>query len=56
MRQTLSWLIDLGWPLLVGMPALGLTLGAAGYLATRVLWRWAVVSAWNDRKVKCGSR
>ncbi|AXE36674.1 DUF2062 domain-containing protein [Chromobacterium phragmitis] len=55
-RETLGWLMDLGWPLLVGMPALGATLGVAGYLTTRVLWRWAVVSAWNDRKVKCGSR
>ncbi|WP_047248334.1 DUF2062 domain-containing protein [Chromobacterium subtsugae] len=52
---TVGWLVDMGWPLLVGMPALGLTLGAAGYLATRVMWRLAVVSAWNNRKAKCGS-
>ncbi|WP_168209641.1 DUF2062 domain-containing protein [Chromobacterium paludis] len=55
LRQMLAWLMDLGWPLLVGMPALGLTLGAAGYLATRLLWRWAVLSAWRNRKVKCES-
>ncbi|KIA79488.1 MULTISPECIES: DUF2062 domain-containing protein [Chromobacterium] len=53
--RMLAWLAELGWPLLVGMPALGLTLGAAGYLATRVVWRWAVVSAWNNRKAKCES-
>ncbi|POZ60913.1 DUF2062 domain-containing protein [Chromobacterium alticapitis] len=55
LSQMAAWLLNLGWPLLVGMPALGVTLGAAGYLATRLLWRWAVVSAWHGRKVKCES-
>ncbi|UTH73130.1 DUF2062 domain-containing protein [Chromobacterium sp. IIBBL 290-4] len=55
LQATLQWLIQLGWPLLVGMPALGLALGVAGYVFTRVLWRWSVLSAWNNRKEKCGS-
>lgn len=54
-QASLRWLFDLGAPLLVGMPALGLLLGALGYLLTMLFWRMAVVSAWNNRKVKCGS-
>ena len=31
LAQTLQWLIGLGWPLLVGMPALGATLQSIGH-------------------------
>ncbi|MGR2661688.1 DUF2062 domain-containing protein [Chromobacterium haemolyticum] len=45
----LNWLAELGWPLLVGLPALGLTFAVIGYALTRLLWRWAVISAWKSR-------
>lgn len=51
---SLQWLLHLGKPLLVGMPALGLTLGLAGYVLIRIWWRWSVINAWNNRKVKRG--
>ena len=45
-----AWLMSLGKPLAVGIPALGLTLAALGYAAVEVAWRLYVVAAWRRRK------
>lgn len=44
-----AWMIGLGKPLLVGLPALGLTLAVLGYLVTDLLWRAYVIAAWRAR-------
>lgn len=52
-----GWLLDfarwcraLGWPLLVGVPALGLTLGCIGYLSVRLAWRVYLVGKLRKRR------
>ncbi|HUK04536.1 MAG TPA: DUF2062 domain-containing protein [Burkholderiales bacterium] len=44
-----AWALSLGKPLAVGLPALALTLAAAGYFAVQVAWRAYVVAAWRAR-------
>ena len=39
----------MGKPLAVGLPALGLTLAAIGYVAVRLGWRAWVVATWRAR-------
>jgi uncharacterized protein (DUF2062 family) len=51
-----EWMLGLGKPLGIGLVALGLTLAAVGYLATRVGWRIYVVSAWRARARKRARR
>ena len=43
------WTLSLGKPLAVGLPALALTLAAAGYFAVQIAWRAYVVIAWRHR-------
>ena len=43
------WSLSLGKPLAVGLPALALTLAAAGYFAVQIAWRAYVVIAWRRR-------
>lgn len=50
-----QWLGHHGQPLLLGVPALGLLLGAAGYLLVMGGWRCAVTIQWRNRKTKRGS-
>lgn len=45
-----AWMMGLGKPLLVGLPALGLTLAVLGYLVVDIAWRAYVVLAWRARK------
>jgi len=45
-----AWMASLGKPLLVGLPALGLTLALLGYLTVDLLWRAYVIGAWRARK------
>ena len=45
-----AWMLSLGKPLLVGIPALGLTLAVLGYFAVELAWRAYVVLAWRARK------
>jgi uncharacterized protein len=45
-----AWMIGLGKPLLVGLPALGLTLAVLGYVVVDLAWRAYVVLAWRARK------
>lgn len=51
----LDWLLQLGWPLLLGVPALGLILGMAGYVMVMLLWQCAVLRQWRKRKETRGS-
>ncbi|HZM35117.1 MAG TPA: DUF2062 domain-containing protein [Burkholderiales bacterium] len=44
-----EWAIGLGKPLLVGLPALGLTLAVLGYVAADLGWRAYVVLSWRAR-------
>ncbi|MSQ49593.1 MAG: DUF2062 domain-containing protein [Betaproteobacteria bacterium] len=43
------WMLSLGKPLAIGLPALGLTLAALGYAAVQLGWRAYVVIAWRAR-------
>ena len=45
-----AWLMSLGKPLAVGLPALAVTLAALGYGAVELAWRFHVVRAWRRRK------
>lgn len=44
-----GWLVALGKPLLIGLPLLAAGLALAGYIATRLAWRLAVVWKWHRR-------
>lgn len=54
-QQVLHWLLALGWPLLLGLLVLGLTLSTLGYVAVMLGWRCAVVRNWKNRKAARGS-
>jgi hypothetical protein len=45
-----AWLVSLGKPLAVGLPALAVTLAAIGYVVVEVAWRIYVITAWRRRK------
>ena len=45
-----DWVVALGKPLAVGLPALGLTLALIGYFTVDLLWRLYVRAAWRARK------
>jgi uncharacterized protein (DUF2062 family) len=45
-----AWMMGLGKPLLVGIPALGLTLAVLGYFIVELMWRAYIVLAWRARK------
>ncbi|HYG55384.1 MAG TPA: DUF2062 domain-containing protein [Burkholderiales bacterium] len=51
-----DWMLALGKPLAIGLPALALTLALLGYLAVQVGWRAYVVSAWRARRKRLTSR
>lgn len=44
-----DWMLGLGKPLAVGLPALALTLAVAGYFAVQIAWRAYVILAWRAR-------
>lgn len=50
-----AWLMQLGVPLLIGLPILALTLAIAGYVLVRVAWRVWVVMKWRARKHRAGA-
>lgn len=43
------WTLSLGKPLAVGLPALALSLAAAGYCAVQLAWRVYIILAWRRR-------
>ncbi len=45
-----AWLLEQMLPLWVGSLACGVTFGLLGMLATRLLWRLAVVRRWEQRR------
>ena len=45
-----NWAIQLGEPLLIGVPLLALGLAIIGYVLVRVAWRVGVVLKWRARK------
>ncbi len=47
-----DWMLSLGKPLAVGLPALALTLALVGYFVVQVGWRAYVRSAWRARRLK----
>ncbi len=49
LQRLAHWTLSLGKPLAVGLPALALTLAAAGYFAVQLGWRLYVVLAWRAR-------
>jgi uncharacterized protein (DUF2062 family) len=51
-----AWVYSLGKPLLVGLPALAVTLAAIGYVVALVLWRYYVLAAWRHRKRRSSRR
>lgn len=50
MRALADWVLAMGKPLAVGLPALALTLAAAGYVAVQIGWRLYVILAWRARR------
>ena len=44
------WSLSLGKPLAIGLPALALTLAAAGYFAVQLAWRVYIGLAWRARR------
>lgn len=53
--QFAQWLTAYGKPLLLGVPALGLTLGVLGYCLVMLCWRLVVQHQWQHRKTQRGS-
>ncbi len=45
----LDWLMQLGKPLLIGLPVLAVVLSVSGYLLVRLIWRLLVVWKWRKR-------
>jgi len=45
-----NWAIQLGEPLLIGVPLLAIGLAIIGYVLVRVAWRVGVVLKWRARK------
>jgi uncharacterized protein len=44
-----AWMLGLGKPLAIGLPALAITLAALGYFVVELAWRAYVVGAWRAR-------
>jgi uncharacterized protein (DUF2062 family) len=45
-----GWILSMGTPLAVGLPALALMLAALGYACVQIGWRAYVLRAWRRRK------
>lgn len=50
LRSLAAWTLSLGKPLAIGLPALALTLAAAGYCVVQIAWRAYVMVAWRARR------
>jgi uncharacterized protein (DUF2062 family) len=49
-----TWLHSLGWPLVVGLPVLGLLLAGLGYIIVQAIWLWPVYLRHRAMKRKVG--
>ncbi|NKB97958.1 MAG: DUF2062 domain-containing protein [Pseudomonadales bacterium] len=51
---SVQWLWDnfgqIGWPLLFGSVVSGWVVGVTGFVVTRVLWRFQIISRWRERR------
>ena len=51
---SLGWLWDnfgtIGWPLLFGSVVCGWVAGISGFVLTRLIWRFAVIRRWRERR------
>jgi uncharacterized protein (DUF2062 family) len=56
LRALAEWMLAMGKPLAVGLPALALTLAAAGYVAVQIGWRLYVILAWRARRRRRAKR
>lgn len=45
-----QWMTSLGWPLALGLAALGLLLAVIGYVVVWYGWSWMLVRAWRRRQ------
>ena len=45
-----QWILSMGMPLAVGLPALALILAALGYACVQIGWRAYVIRAWRRRR------
>ena len=56
MHALSQWVQGLGWPLVAGLPILGVAMGALAYVAVQALWLWPVwlrfrrMKAWRENK------
>ncbi|HCI52335.1 MAG TPA: DUF2062 domain-containing protein [Gallionella sp.] len=48
------WLLQMGQPLLIGLPLLAAGLALIGYVAVRLAWRGGVLLKWRARRRKRG--
>ncbi|HEY4371188.1 MAG TPA: DUF2062 domain-containing protein [Burkholderiales bacterium] len=44
------WMAGLGWPLALGLVALGVLLAVIGYVLVWYGWSWALIRAWRRRQ------
>jgi uncharacterized protein (DUF2062 family) len=44
------WMVSLGWPLALGLLALGLILAVVGYVVVWFGWSWGLLYAWRRRQ------
>lgn len=49
---TVAWLVQQLMPLWMGSIATGIVFGSAAFIATRLVWRLAVVRNWNLRRLR----
>ena len=45
-----QWILSMGMPLAIGLPALALILAALGYACVQIGWRTCVIRAWRKRR------
>lgn len=50
-RQLWDWAVQLGEPLLVGLPLLAVLLAATGYFLVKLVWRWYLVRQRNRKRL-----
>lgn len=49
-QAMLGWLLNVGKPILIGLPSLALILAATGYITCKLLWRHFLIRSWHRRR------